>query len=127
MTTTAAWIPVEDAFDGEVVARLTESGQRFTRCLRYNLPAHAPIACATTSGAEGPTAYFIVRPTSGEDHEARLERLIEDAGVSAWVWRPAEGPPPPLEAVRKAQPQDVESASAIPTFDPFEDRSLIPR
>lgn len=117
MTTTANWIPMEDAFDAEVIARLSASGRRFTRCLRYNLPASAPIACATGAEARGPVAYCIVRPAAAEDYEARLQRLIDETGVLSWTWRPAEGPPPSLDQTERPGPAAPKVAA--PAFDPF--------
>lgn len=117
MTATANWIPMEDAFDAEVIARLSASGRRFTRCLRYNLPASAPIACATGADARGPLAYCIVRPGSGDDYEARLHGLIDDARVASWTWRPAEGPPPPFDDIERGSEGD--DRAPPPAFDPL--------
>jgi len=117
MWVTSNWIPVEDAFDAEVVGRLTADGRRFTRCLRYNLPRSAPTACAVSTDLHGPVVHYILRPDA-EEHHARLEALIADSGLAAWVWRPAEGPPPPIGA-EAGNALARAPASSATAFDPF--------
>jgi hypothetical protein len=92
-----AWIPLEDAFDREVVERLLTAGVRFVRGLRYNLAASRPLACAVLPDSRPtPTALYIVRPTSGETYETALAELIADSPLASWVWRAGDGAMPSL-------------------------------
>jgi hypothetical protein len=118
------WIPVEDAFDGELIDRLTAGGYRYTRCLRYNLAAAKPLACAIVPETHPqPTALYVVRPGIDEVYETILEQLKAKSGLQSWIWRPCEGSmpelpprlpssaPPPVSRSQPAQPADH--------FDPF--------
>lgn len=131
MTVDKNWLPIEDAFDGALVERLVAEERRFTRCLRYNLAASRPLACALLPDAQPePTALYIVRPGVSEAHEAALEAMMRTSGLANWAWRPAEGPWPELPG-RRAAPSS--GLTAAPAFDPFnvgavnDVRSPIPR
>lgn len=124
MSTTREWIPVDDAFDGEVVARLTSAGRRFTRCLRYNLPATRPLACAIVSDTVSePAALYVVRPGVTETYEQLLDESAAGSGLQTWIWRPGEGPMPelPARAHPASQPSRQTRAGPPPVgaFDPF--------
>jgi hypothetical protein len=123
MSTSGQWIPVEDAFDGEVVERLTSAGYRFTRCLRYNLPSTKPLACAIVpQSTPGPTALYVIRPGVAESYEQLLDRIAQTSGMQSWIWRPGEGAMPDLPARGPArsqgsQPQTLGQIGDA--FDPF--------
>lgn len=134
MTVDRNWLPIEDAFDGTLVDRLVAEERRFTRCLRYNLAASRPLACALLADADPePTALYIVRPGVSEAHEAALEAMMRASGLANWVWRPAEGPWPELPRRRAAGRATPTASPTLEGFDPFntgppaEGRSLIPR
>ncbi len=82
LSATPHWIPVDDAFDGEVLGRLILAGDRFTRCLRYNLPPTEPPACAIVpDSAPEPTALHVVRPGVAETYEQLLDEVARGSGL----------------------------------------------
>lgn len=122
MSTSRQWIPVDDAFDGELVERLTSAGYRFTRCLRYNLPSTKPLACAIVpESTPEPTALYLVRPGVAETYEQLLDQIAQGSGMQSWIWRPGEGAMPDLPARGHPNPRRPQPSTepAGGDFDPF--------
>jgi hypothetical protein len=118
-----AWIPVEDAFDAEVIAQLIAGGVRFVRALRYNLPSTKPLACAVMlETAPRPTALYIVRPAAGEVYERLLGDIVRASPLQTWIWRVADGIIPRLPIVDRpgARPFGGPPDATALAFDPGE-------
>jgi hypothetical protein len=125
MSTNRNWIPTDDAFDADLIERLTVSGYRFNRCLRYNLTGAKPLACAIVPEADPePTALYLVRPGASETYERLLDELISGSGLRSWIWRAGDGVMPALPGrghagifERPSPPEPVPQSR--PEFDPF--------
>jgi hypothetical protein len=92
MPTTAQWIPVEDAFELQLVDRLVHDGRRFTKGLRYNLGTGQTIANAVlTDVPDEPLPLFIASPDQG------APGYFEGPGIGmagwpvGWVWQVSSG------------------------------------
>ncbi len=94
MLTTDAWIPFESVFDHGLVKALAK--RRYQKCLRYNQTMKQPIATALlTDGVRG-TALYIVPPDASPDYQAKLDEIIAESELDAWIWRPAAETMPAL-------------------------------
>lgn len=96
MNVTENWIPFEGMLDKVLIDAMTEDHQRFTKGLRYNMPAFKPLACLSALDTTPPTAMYIVQPGSGEEHEAELNELIDSSTQSSWLWVVEDGEMPLL-------------------------------
>jgi hypothetical protein len=59
MLTTAEWLPVENRHEIDFVAHLVGSHRRFDKCLRYDLAADQPLACAVLADTPAPVALYL--------------------------------------------------------------------
>ena len=97
---TEQWIPIENAFEAELVDTLVVSGTRFIKTLRYNLKKTRPLASAVLPATRPqPTALFILPPDAEEGFTSALQELVETSALQAWIWHACAGMPP-LPAVR---------------------------
>jgi hypothetical protein len=91
------WIPVETGYEAMLVERLTKNGAGFVKSLRYNLPTTQPMASLVLARAKGgATALYLVPAGADAAFRERLEELIGEGGMAAWVWDIASGPMPDL-------------------------------
>ena len=91
MTVNNNWIPFETIYDKALLDLLTEQNRRFTKGLRYNLPAAKPLASVVLSDTEPqPTAMYILPPQPDEEYFPALERLQSDSKLSPWTWNSIE-------------------------------------
>ena len=93
---TAQWIPFESAYERTLVDHLLQTGRRFMKSLRFDLPADAPLACAVLTDTETATALFIESPGASERFNLELEQVLAATELKPWIWRPAIEPLPPL-------------------------------
>jgi hypothetical protein len=97
MAVTENWIPVETGYEAMLVERLTKTGAGFVKSLRYNLPATQPMASlVVTRAVEGSTALYLVPADADAAYRRKLEELIGESGMPAWVWDIAAEPMPDL-------------------------------
>jgi len=94
MPVTQQWLPVEDEFDRQLVARLVAEGRSFTKALRYNLSGATPLASATLTDCETGASLMFIAPAGRQDGEQ--SRAIGTAPSPAWIWDPATESLPPL-------------------------------
>jgi len=111
MPVTGQWLPVEDAFEQQLVERLVQDGRTFVKGLRYNLPAGQMLASVIlTDAGESPVALCIA-PRGGDDEQmtAALNGFAPINAVPAWVWRIDLGamPSPPRQSRSMAVPERV--------------------
>ncbi|KNZ30855.1 MAG: hypothetical protein AD742_20205 [Methylibium sp. NZG] len=99
MLVTRQWLPVEDAFEKQLVRKLVGDGRSFIKGLRYNLGAASALACATLTDCEGLAPLLFIVPV-GVDDGRYLQ--VSDPSAPVWLWHPAGEtmPPIPREAGR---------------------------
>ena len=100
MPVTPQWLPIEDAFERQLVERLVEDGRAFIKGLRYYLHRDQCLAAATlTDAGDTGSLMFVVPPG--------LERMAIADGINSanprgdapvWVWQPASEAMPRLPA-----------------------------
>ena len=99
MPMNAQWIPVEDAFELQLVDRLVHEGRWFTKALRYNLARIHTLPSATLlDAAGGPCALIVDRATRDANYAKGLEGQVVSDGENAWLWRIRDQPMPALPA-----------------------------
>lgn len=100
MPITAQWLPIESAFDMQLVEQLVTDGRHFIKGLRYGLPRKHHLSCATlTDTGPAPVPLFILNP--GGDEPLAGDALRGEMGTQeapAWLWRPAFQAMPRLPA-----------------------------
>lgn len=97
MAVSENWIPVETGYETMLVERLTKQGAGFVKSLRYNLPVAQPMASLVLARADGgSTALYLVPADADAAFRERLEELIGESGMAAWVWDIASGAMPDL-------------------------------
>ena len=94
MPVTRQWLPVEDAFEKQLVEKLVGDGRSFIKGLRYNLGAASALACATLTDCEGSAPLLFVVPAGVEDNGRYLQ--VSDPSVPVWLWHPTAEAMPPL-------------------------------
>jgi len=102
MPVTRHWLPVENAFDEQLVDRLVQQGRTFRKGLRYNLPAGITVANATLIDTDGdPCSLHIARGTEVEHEEqAPMTISLPSGHQQSWVWHTANEAMPPLPKKR---------------------------
>lgn len=128
MNVNEGWIPFESTFDKMLLDALTWNHRRFTKCLRYNLAATKPLACAVLADAVTPTALYVLVPGTDDATRAELDCLVDGSKLDSCVWEAgtAELPelPPP---VGRNTPSEIAAAhdhSAKKAADPIATLSL---
>lgn len=92
MPTSKEWIPVEDGFELSLVDALVVGCRRFTKALRYNVPADTGTASVVLlDTTDGPRPLYIRHPRTVPSN------LAQDPGV--WLWEPNLTPLPALPDV----------------------------
>jgi Protein of unknown function (DUF1173) len=87
MPVTRHWLPVEDAFEKQLVEKLVGDGRSFIKGLRYNLGAASELACATLTDCQGSAPLLFIVPVDVEDHGRHLQ--VGDPSAPVWVWHPS--------------------------------------
>ena len=91
MPTRAQWIPVEDAFEVQLLDRLLKDGRRFTKCLQYGVPTERDLpSVVLLDTANRRSSMRISRPGS---HSVWPHTQAEDA-ASGWIWLTGKAMPP---------------------------------
>ncbi|WP_157016849.1 DUF1173 domain-containing protein [Mesorhizobium xinjiangense] len=91
------WIPIETSYEAMLIERLTKSGAGFVKSLRYNLPPAQPMASLVVTQAGGDTTALYLMPDDADAaFRERLDELIGESDMPAWVWDIANGPMPNL-------------------------------
>ena len=98
MSTSEQWLPIENAYEQQLVERLSRLSLKSVKGLRFNLSCNQPIAAATLPHRRpAPVALYIVPPDADEEFEAALADMIAArTDVEPWIWRVAEGEMPPF-------------------------------
>ncbi|WP_291127043.1 DUF1173 domain-containing protein [Hydrogenophaga sp.] len=98
MPVTQHWLPVENAFDEQLVDRLVNQGRTFRKGLRYNLPAVIPVVNATLiDTGDDPCLLRISREArTAVDVSEHIESSARPYPTRSWIWYPEAEAMPPL-------------------------------
>lgn len=95
MPVTRQWLPIDDAFDKQLVETLVREKRSFVKGLNYNLAQRTRVAKAVLTDCDGPPSMLAI---VGPDDSA-VTYHVEDSpsrnGFS-WIWRPQLEELPPL-------------------------------
>ena len=95
VATTEHWVPIEHAFEAELVAARAHSGHRFVKGLRYNLKRTDPLVCVVLPWTRPrPTALCVAPPDADGAFASALDDLIAASDLPAWVWHTGAAMPP---------------------------------
>jgi len=102
MPVTQHWLPVENAFDEQLVDRLVNQGRAFRKGLRYNLPAGFPLANATLIDTDGEPCSLRISREAEADIEESVQKETHQLShpPQRWIWHPEDGAMPPLPKKR---------------------------
>ncbi|MBW6425432.1 DUF1173 domain-containing protein [Rhizobium sp. XQZ8] len=98
MTVTEQWLPIENAYEQNLVERLARLRSKSVKGLRFNLSRTQPFANATLLETKPlPYALFIVPPNVDENFETALQDMIgARPDLTPWIWRVSDGEMPRL-------------------------------
>jgi|UPI00068FF44E hypothetical protein len=98
MAVTEHWLPIENAYEEQLLNKLTRMRGKTVKGLRFNLSQEQPFANAVQPEARPqPVAFYIVPPNADDEFEASLREMIEARpDLTAWIWRVAEEEMPPF-------------------------------
>jgi hypothetical protein len=97
MPVTHQWIPVEHAFDLQLMETLVREGRAFIKGLRFNLDQAQWMACATLTDTGERAVELSIAPPGSQDQVVSLAISAGSAADDlAWTWRPDEGAMPAL-------------------------------
>lgn len=94
MTSNAQWLPVEDAFELQLVDQLVRTGRSFVKGLRYGLSRNDQLVNATLLDAGNPPVAMVISPDAEPD--ATPSSAAHAGPRSSWVWHIANGLMPPV-------------------------------
>lgn len=96
MPVTQQWLPVENAFDEQLVDRLVNQGRTFRKGLRYNLPAVIPVANATLmdTGGEPCSLRISLEAEVHTDEFTQTASHHHPGLLQSWIWHPDAGAMP---------------------------------
>ena len=94
MPVTRQWLPVEDAFEKQLVEKLVGEGRSFIEGLRYNLGSASALACATLTDCDGSAPLLFAVPAGVEDNARHLQ--LSDPSIPVWLWHPTSEVMPTL-------------------------------
>ena len=97
MPVTRQWLPVDDAFEKQLVEKLVGDGRSFIKGLRYNLGVASAVACATLIDCEGSAPLLFIVPAGVEDDGRYLQG--SDPSAPVWLWHPTAEAMPPIPRV----------------------------
>lgn len=77
------WLPYENAADKLLLDTAITARRRFTKSLRYNLAAAAPMASLVFTDTEIPTAAYLL---DDADERDAIDTLQATTGTDTWTW-----------------------------------------
>lgn len=108
MLTTRNWIPIDASFEIDLAARLTDEERRFLKPLRYDAAPSEPFPnYLLLDTGTAPTPLHILSGFMSKEARKAKERMIAEAGSSAWVWRTNE----PIPALPPRVAREAASSS----------------
>jgi hypothetical protein len=80
-------MPYVNADELRLITELTQANQRFTKCLRYNLPSSVPTAIVLLTDKDKTTAAVFIFPSSAnETHRNDLNEFLDNSEIKTWLW-----------------------------------------
>lgn len=111
MTTTANWIPVEDAHETQLVHALTSARRRFIKPLAYDSRHAVHFATALLLDA-GPTAVPLHTISAFRSDTIKAEKVARlQATPGAWVWLSSQPMPPLPVQLNTSRPAPAPAAT----------------
>lgn len=102
MLTTATWLPADNGHELQLLQALVDAGRRFSKPLRYQLPASARLPTTVLSDTEAPPTPLYVLSDGTAD-------LPMPTDPTAWCWSPQDTSLPAL-------PRCQDAARRMPTL-----------
>ena len=95
MPVTRQWLPIDDAFDKQLVDTLVREERSFVKGLNYNLARRTRVAKAILTDCDGPPPVLAI---VGPDDSAVTDHVEDSPSRSgfSWIWRPQLEELPPL-------------------------------
>ena len=84
MPVTPQWLPIEDAFERQLVERLVAAGRSFIKSLRYNLGRNDQSTCALLTDCEGTPAALRIQSAPTDESASTTDRT--DHAARRWTW-----------------------------------------
>lgn len=102
MTVTEQWLPIENAYEQQLVERVARLRTKSVKGLRFNLARSQPLANVILPETKPlPLAMYLVPPDATEDFKVMLEEMTEARpDLASWIWRVGDGEMPHLPQVR---------------------------
>lgn len=94
MPVTRQWLPVQDAFEKQLMDRLVSENRSFVKGLHYNLGRGDRVASAVLTDCEAAAPMLFIRLASLD--ETTPDQDTGDASSPAWTWHTSGEPMPPL-------------------------------
>jgi Protein of unknown function (DUF1173) len=94
MPVTRQWLPVEGAFEKQLIERLVADERSFVKGLRYNLGAGSALASATLTDCHDDAPQLFV--VSAGIRVSSQQLLSSDHAATGWLWKPSSETMPPL-------------------------------
>lgn len=99
------WIPFEHLSEKTLLDQLVSQRRSFIKGLRYNLPAHRPLASAVLSDTKPQAIALYVAPSGASDEgKQALAELAAAGELSPWLWDAGVEEMPPLPPRQGYQP-----------------------
>jgi hypothetical protein len=98
MPATPQWLPVENAFEKQLIERLVGEARSFVKGLRYNLPPGRALAIATLTDCEGVAPLLVIVPAGVENTSSYVQDCggSPDGRTPLWAWHTVGDPMPAL-------------------------------
>ena len=102
------WLPYESEADKLLLDTVIRARRRFTKSLRYNLPANQPMASLVLTDTEPPAAAYLIEDA---DHHEVIAALQDGTGTDTWTWVVGDAmrPLPPAHHTPAALAKHAES------------------
>ncbi|WP_117196086.1 DUF1173 domain-containing protein [Rhizobium terrae] len=102
MTVTEHWLPIENAYEQQLVEHVARLRMKSVKGLRFNLARGQPLANIILPEAKPlPMAMYLVPPDAGEGFEVMLGEMNEARpDLASWIWRVSDGDMPSLPPPR---------------------------
>lgn len=93
MPVTTEWLPIENAFDHELTAKLVHERRHFVKGLRYNMPRSEAMASAMLLDVgSAPWTLSIGSQADAVESSEPVHRAPSTDQSRLWVWRPSQEP-----------------------------------